>query len=96
MKYQITIFGDSYSCGAYGAGTYDNACTSTTTGAGSGQGSGLTNAGIMVLGFVSLACLIVFAALVVRIWRHPRKQLAPQAQEDQLQEPPRERDDHSL
>jgi hypothetical protein len=51
--------------------------TATTPGAGggtSGQG-GLADTGVAVLLIVTVACLLIFAGLVVRIWRRPKPAL---------------------
>ena len=84
MKQYIVQFGDVYGGCTYSSGTYNSStttCGSSTGGGGATAPSGgLTNTGIMVIGFVTVACLIIFVALVVRIWRRPRKQLALQEQ----------------
>jgi predicted MFS family arabinose efflux permease len=86
MKYTYNYFGQAYGQGTYGAGTYScttqqeqqglcTAAASTTTnnGTGTGTGSGsLVNTGVTIAFIVSLACLIVFVTLVVRIWRRPK------------------------
>jgi hypothetical protein len=79
MKYYSLYFGQAYGEGNYGEGTYscttqqinDGSCTSASAGGstGSGNGSGLTNTGIAVAAIVTLACLIIFVSLIVRIWR---------------------------
>ena len=78
--YYTTQFAAAYGEGAYGTSVYsctnasDPACTTTTgtSGAGTaanGSGSGLANTGTLVVLFASIACLIIFVAFVVRIWR---------------------------
>ncbi len=80
-KYYFVQFAAAYGEGAYGEAVYS--CTSTsdpgceTTGAGTGTGGtgtgtgsgGLADTGVLVAMMVTLACLIVFVALVVRIVR---------------------------
>jgi len=83
--YYLPYFGQAYGEGDYGEGRYgcsteqiDNGtCTTAggSTGGGSGTGSGsggLSDTGIAVLVLVTLACFLIFAALVVRIWRRPK------------------------
>lgn len=77
---QYYFFASTYGSGAYNTSTY-NGATSTGTGTGSGGGSSagggvLTNTGFDVILAISVACVIVFAALVVRFWKRPAKKLA--------------------
>jgi len=81
MKYYSPYFGQAYGQGSYGNGTYscttqqqqNGTCTAAagggTSGSGTGSNSSLTNTGIAVATIVTLACLIVFVSLIVRIWR---------------------------
>jgi hypothetical protein len=90
-KYYTIHFAQAYGEGSYSACTYnDSTSCSTSSGSGSGSsGSGgvLANTGIMVAGFVTIACLIVFAALVVRVWRRPsKKPTAPEVVADDQDE----------
>jgi len=69
-----TTFAQAYGQSPYGTCTYsDQSQCGTSTGAGStgtNSGSGgLANTGIAVAALVTLACLIIFVSLVVRIWR---------------------------
>ncbi|HEY5668330.1 MAG TPA: hypothetical protein VIR03_04175 [Candidatus Saccharimonadales bacterium] len=65
----ISYFAEAYGTGNYGSGSYScttaqqqaGTCATTTT--------GLSNTGIAVAAIVTLACLIIFIGLVVRIWR---------------------------
>lgn len=84
--YTFAQLGQSYGEGAYGASIYS--CTTeqqnqglcettgaggTTPGAGGGTGSGsLVDTGVAIAFAVTLACLLIFITLVVRIWRRPR------------------------
>lgn len=61
----------TYDCGAYGSSSYSSTasvCATTTSTPGN---SVLTNTGFDVLIGVTVACVLVFAALVVRFWRKP-------------------------
>jgi hypothetical protein len=76
MKYYSLYFGQAYGEGNYGECNYNDQTQNCSTSAGgsssggsSSSGSGLTNTGIAVALIVTLACLIVFISLVVRIWR---------------------------
>lgn len=92
MKYNSLYFAQAYGESAYGEGTYsctaeqeaNGTCTTaagSAGGAGSSSGGGLADTGIAVLVIVTLACLIMFAALIVRIWRRPK--LVPQEAEEE-------------
>jgi hypothetical protein len=85
MEHYYTIkFAAAYGEGAYGACEYSSSansdCTTgagTTTGTGGGSSSGLADTGTLVVLFASIACLIIFAAFVIRIWkRKPALQTA--------------------
>ena len=65
-------FAQIYNQNAYGACQYNTNTTGCTT-----SNTGLSNTGLMVAGVVTLAAMIILLALVVRIWRRPRR-LAPQ------------------
>jgi hypothetical protein len=76
-------FASTYDSGAYGAGAYE---TSTTTAGGgttssggttAGGGSVLTNTGFDIALIVTLACALIFVALVVRFWRKPKTNQQP-------------------
>jgi predicted MFS family arabinose efflux permease len=78
---QYYTFASTYGSGTYNTSTY-NGATTTSTGSGSGSSAGgsvLTNTGFDVILAVTVACLIVFAALVVRFWKRPAKKLAAEA-----------------
>jgi hypothetical protein len=51
-----------------------------TTGTGANSG-GLADTGIAIAGIVTLACLLIFVALLVRVWR--RKPAMQEAASDQ-------------
>lgn len=69
----------AYSSGAYNTSTYSNGVTNTSTGTGSTGNSGtsgggvLANTGVAIAGFVTLACLVLLVAIVVRVWHRPTK-----------------------
>lgn len=78
--YRIPYFADAYGQGTYGCGTYDNdAAASCATGTGTGTGAGaggagtgsLVDTGMMLVVLATVACLIIFASLLVRFWRRP-------------------------
>jgi len=78
MRQFYTIFGQAYGAGAYSSCSYNNSCTtSSSNGTGSNAGpdnSTLTNTGFDIALFATIACVLIFAALVVRIWRHNNRQ----------------------
>jgi len=79
MQYYVPYFAQAYGEDAYGAGSYScteeqeasGVCTVAGTGSGSDPG-GLITTGTAVLVLVTAACLIMFVALVVRIWSRPK------------------------
>lgn len=72
IKYS-PILAQAYGEGSYGASTYQNG-TTTATGTGTTSSGGLlTNTGFDALLVITVACAIIFVALVVRLWRKPRR-----------------------
>ncbi|HEX8762726.1 MAG TPA: hypothetical protein VF733_03110 [Candidatus Saccharimonadales bacterium] len=71
MKYMF--FAQGYGDGVYGACGYGSAQTGTTCPAvekhSIGPKSELANTGIELWAVATVACLLIFTALVVRIWR---------------------------
>jgi hypothetical protein len=64
-------FAQAYGCGAYGSGTEGtSSCVNGTT----TSGGSLVNTGFVVIAVITAACLIIFTALVVRLWRNKKKQ----------------------
>ncbi len=61
--------GQVYGAGPYGNGTYSG--TSTGAGTGTGTNPPLVNTGVAVAGIVTIACVVILVALVVRFWRRP-------------------------
>lgn len=85
MNYYYTIFGATYNCGAYGASTYqNNSCgtTTPTTGGTTGGASGggttgssgtLTNTGFDIAVTITIASVILLAAVLVRYFKRAPK-----------------------
>lgn len=65
-------FAQSYGQGNYSSCSYNDSTSCSTSGGSSSSGT-LTNTGTMVLLVVSVACLIIFVALIVRFWRRPKR-----------------------
>lgn len=64
----------TYGEGAYNTSVYNNDQPITGSQTSSGGGGGvLTNAGFDVLLVATIACVVIFAALVVRLWRKSSK-----------------------
>ena len=69
-NYYSVQFAQTYGSGAYGACAYETSTSCSTSAGGSNTGgSGLVNTGFMVVVIVTLACMVIFAALLVRFWR---------------------------
>jgi tellurite resistance protein TehA-like permease len=66
----------AYGDGNFSASTYGGATTTTTSGDGTPSGGGLVNTGVAIAGFVTLACIVLLAAIVVRVWRRDSKKPA--------------------
>jgi len=101
MEYSTFYFGQAYGTGQYGAGSYscttqqqqNGECSTAagTTDTSGGSSGGLANTGIAVAMIVTLACLIVFVSLIVRIWRRkPVMQEADASSPEQTTDSPRE------
>ena len=89
MKHQLYYvnFAQAYGQGTYSSCSYNDSTSCTTSGSGtSGSGTsngGLADTGLAIAVIVTLACLIVFVAMMVRIWRRPsRKPVAEVVPED--------------
>lgn len=66
-------FAQAYGSGAYGSSTYQDGTVGSGTGAAVGSGAGgLTNTGFAVILVATIACFIIFSALVVRFWRRKK------------------------
>ena len=74
MQYLTNSFAATYDTCAYGVSTYENgSCQTSGSGSGSSAGGLLTNTGFDLLLVATMACAIVFVALVVRFWKRPAK-----------------------
>jgi len=77
QTYHYSIMGQVYGGGAYDTSSYGTAAANASTSAG---GSGLTNTGVAIAGIVTIAAVILLAAIVVRIWKRPRRAALEPAQ----------------
>jgi len=71
MNYTLA---STYGSGSYDSSNYNGTTTTSSnnsTTSSSTHGSVLTDTGIVLAAVVTVACLIVLAALVVRIWKRP-------------------------
>lgn len=83
MRYNYNIFSDVYGAGNFGSNAFSDASstnTSTTTGS---SGSALNSDALVNTGFdlilgATIGSLIIFSAIVIRLWRKPRKTADPQ------------------
>lgn len=64
--YHLFYLASTYGSGNYDTGTYNGATTATS-------GGGLTDTGIALAAIVTIACVILLIALVVRIWKRPKR-----------------------
>ena len=66
----LTSYGDDF----YNSSTtYNGETTDTTTSVSAPTpGGALANTGVAILGASTLACLIILAAVIIRVWRRPR------------------------
>lgn len=71
-SYMYSIFAQAYGEGAYGSSTYQNGTVTSTTTSGGTNGT-LTDTGFDVLLIATVACVVIFVALLVRFWRRPAK-----------------------
>ena len=90
------MVGHAYGEGSYGECVYNNTESCNTSGGGTGTGTGsgsntdtnggsgqLTDTGFMVVLIMTLACVLLLTALIVRIWRRPaRKAIAQEISVD--------------
>jgi hypothetical protein len=91
-------FAQAYGQGSYNECIYNDTTACSTTGAGSTGSSPsgtLSNTGLMIALVVTIACLTIFVALVVRFWRRSRQQqLVPEeVPADQFEQQPRPDDE---
>lgn len=73
-----TYFAAPYGTGAYSTDVYNGSTTTSTGDSGNGGTNGgvLTNTGFEVLVAITLACLIIFVALLIRLGRRKPAQAA--------------------
>jgi hypothetical protein len=72
--YEYTYLAQAYGSGEYGNCSYaTSGSCSMTTATTSGGGSPLANTGLAIALIVTLACVILLAAVLVRWWRRPRR-----------------------
>ena len=74
--YDAQLFASTYGSGTYNSSSYNGATTSSSSGSSSSAGGILTNTGFDIAAAVTLACAIVFVALVARFWKRPNKHAA--------------------
>lgn len=91
-KYYYITIGQAYGEGSYSECVYNNTESCDTSGGGTNPGTGtgtgsntdtngggqLTDTGFMVVLIVTLACILLFIALIVRIWKRPSRKPVPQ------------------
>ena len=75
--YYPQIFAQTYGGGTYNGSTYSGSAT-TGAGSGTGNGSGLSNTGIAIVSIVTIAAVVLLIAVVLRVWRRPGRQAAPE------------------
>jgi hypothetical protein len=71
-RYMYTVIAQAYGQGVYNDCDYNCKTTGVSTST-SGGTSPLANTGIMVVGIVTLACLIIFVTLIVRAMSRRRR-----------------------
>ena len=67
----LSILAATYGTNTYDTSVYGGASAQASTGA--AGGGGLTNTGIAIASFVTVACLVLLVAVLVRFWRRPAK-----------------------
>jgi len=73
--YTTPYFAEVYGQGSYNTCNYNKTnCSTATGGNGSSSGSGgLVDTGMAVAVIITVACVLVLVALLVRFWRRPAK-----------------------
>lgn len=72
MNYLTTTFAYSYNAGSYGGSAYatgSNTSSAQNANQGATANGTLSNTGFDILAVVTIACVIIFAALLIRFWR---------------------------
>jgi hypothetical protein len=77
--YHLVLFASTYGSGKYNVDDYNGSTTSAA-----GGGSQLSNTGVMIGLIVGTSALILLTALLIRIWRRPKRTevVAVEAEED--------------
>ena len=78
MMHYYAIIASTYGSGTYNSDVYNGSTSTGTSTGGSSSGGVLTNTGLDIVAAVTLACVIIFVALVVRFWKRPAKRPTPQ------------------
>lgn len=69
-------FAAAYGEGDYGECNYQSTTSCTTTGGSTGStgssGGTLANTGLAIAVIVTLACLIIFVSIIIRVWRRKK------------------------
>lgn len=76
MQYLVySLFAQAYGEGAYGSSAYgaEGSTSTVTSTSGSTSGGVLSDTGLTLLVIATMACLVIFVALLVRFWRRPSK-----------------------
>jgi hypothetical protein len=76
MYYTNSYFSSVYGSGTYDGSTYNGATTSDSTGSSSGSassGGSLTNTGFDITLIVTIACVMLLAAVIIRFWKRSAK-----------------------
>jgi sugar phosphate permease len=69
MEYLNKTFAQTYGQGTYGSLSYQTGTVSSS----SSTGSILTNTGFDILLALTVACVIIFTAIIVNFYRRPKK-----------------------
>ena len=80
MSLYTINFASTYGSGTYDSSSYNGATTSTSSGSSSSAGGILTNTGFDIAAAVTLACALIFTALVIKFWKKKPKQPQPKPQ----------------
>jgi hypothetical protein len=72
LYHTLLTLASTYGSGNYSDSSYNGAAASASTGGGS-----LSDTGIAIASIVTAAAVILLAAIVIRIWRRPKKVAEP-------------------
>lgn len=73
MTHSYLLVATTYGAGTYDTNNYNGTSTTTTTGA--GNGGTLSNTGVAIAGIVTVAAVLLLAAVAIRLWRRPSKKV---------------------